>query len=65
MQKAIKIWFFDCVFQGMVIAFATAELKSIYSTSLRKDGIPGDKVVGRNNIGKRLITYCKMWVHIN
>lgn len=50
----------DCVFQGMVIVFAASQLKSIYSTYVKKDEIPDDNVVDRSYIGKRLITYCKM-----
>lgn len=44
----------------MAIVFTTAELKSIYSTNLKKDGIPEENVVDRKHIAKRLITYCKM-----
>lgn len=44
----------------MVIVFTTAELKSIYSTNLKKDGIPEENVVDRKHISKRLITYCQM-----
>ncbi|XP_065942983.1 uncharacterized protein [Magallana gigas] len=47
-------------FGSMVIVFTTAQLKSIYSTNLKKDGIPEENVVDRKHIAKRLITYCKM-----
>lgn len=43
----------------MVIVFAASQLKSIYSTYVKKDEIPDDNVVDRSYIGKRLIKAVK------